>query len=339
MPVIYIRQQGAMVRKRGGRLLIEVKDAQPVELLLKDLEGVSLFGSVQISTQALTILLERAIPVSLYTRNGRRKGRLSPARDPRVHLRLAQFLAYSHPEHRLRLARSFVETKLEAAIDLLRGYSRNYTHPDLASGLAALQDAQSRLPAAQSPAELMGLEGAAAARYFRAFALLNRSGLPFPGRRRRPATDPFNALLNLGYTMVLNELTGLVESAGLDPYIGFLHGLRNGRPSLALDLLEGWRAQVDRLVLRIVNLGILSPADFVINDAGPHAGGVILAPGAWTKWIGEYEKTFSRLAGSSAPRSLWAEEIAILKRVLLRLTGGPTVEEFHNEPQSEDLND
>ena len=81
----------------------------------------------------------------------------------------------------------------------------------------------------------------------------------------------------------------------------------------------------------------LSPADFVINDAGPHAGAS--CSGRLTKWIGRVRKTFSRLAGSSAPRSLWAEEIAILKRVLLRLTGGPTVEEFHNEPQSEDLND
>lgn len=339
MPVLYIRQQGAMVRKRGGRLLIEQKDLEPLEILLKDLQGLCLFGNVQISTQALTVLLERAIPVILLTRNGRRKGRLAPARDPRVHLRLAQFQAYARQDLRLRLARSFVETKLEAALSLLSSYSSNYAHPDLSSALDSLRDARDRLPAAQAPAELMGLEGAAAARYFRALAHLNRSGMPFPGRRRRPATDPFNALLNLGYTMVLNELTGLVEAAGLDPYLGFLHGAHNGRPSLALDLLEGWRAEVDRLVLRIVNLGILSPADFVINDAGPHAGGVILAPGAWSKWIGEYEKTFSRLAGSQAPRSLWSEEIAILKRVLLRLAGDSTVEESNDEPLSEDLTD
>src|SRR5439155_21945277 len=129
----------------------------------------------------------------------------------------------------------------------LNDYRANYPSPELgamSSRLGGLADSCHR---ATALSELLGMEGAAAALWFEAFARLNRSELPFDGRRKYPAPDPVNALLSLGYTMLTGELRAMLEAAGFEPHVGFLHRIDYGRPSLALDLGEPFRpAVVDR---------------------------------------------------------------------------------------------
>ena len=116
----------------------------------------------------------------------------------------------------------------------------------------------------------------------------NKSGMAWPGRQKHPATDPLNALLSLGYTLVMHELTALLEGAGLDPYLGFLHQLDYGRPSLALDLVEAFRHPVvDRLTLTLINRNVLGTDDF---HSGGERPGVFLTPGAMRRYFGEYER-------------------------------------------------
>src|SRR5262249_50396885 len=155
--------------------------------------------------------------------------------------------------------------------------------------LERLRDA---IPTAESLETLRGLEGAAARNYFAGFALACRTELQFEGRRRRPPTDPVNALLSFGYTLVGAELTNLLDAMGYDPYIGFYHQLDYGRPSLALDLLEEFRVPaVDRLVLNLVNLRTLQASDF---SADEESGGLRLDRKALGKFFRAYESHLNK---------------------------------------------
>ena len=124
--------------------------------------------------------------------------------------------------------------------------------------------------------------------YFEGFRIACRTELTFPGRRRRPPTDPINALLSLGYTLINAELASLLDAMGYDPYIGFFHQLDYGRPSLALDLLEEFRVPaVDRLVLNLTNLRVLQAEDFVLDA---ESGGLRLQRPALGKFFRAYEE-------------------------------------------------
>jgi len=114
----------------------------------------------------------------------------------------------------------------------------------------------------------MGLEGAAAKAYFRGFGMLVKKEFTFERRTRRPPKDPVNALLSLGYTLLFNEMLSAVESLGFDPYLGFLHEVEYGRPSLAVDMVEEFRFLIEGLTLTLINKEILSRDDFIEQDNG-----------------------------------------------------------------------
>lgn len=290
MAVVYVREQGAIVRKHCARMLVEKDGEALLEIPLGKTDSVAVFGNVQVTTQALSELLERGIPLALYTRNGRLKGHLAPALSKNVPLRLAQYRMTVDEAASLRIARAVVRAKLLNSAALAGDYRAHYPSAALAEVQDALGGLAGKAAGAGTHAELLGYEGSGAAAYFRAFAGMNRSDLPFEGREKYPATDPINALLSLGYTLVMNELRGLVEGMGLEPHLGFLHRAEYGRPSLALDLLEPFRSVlVDRLALRLVNERVLTGEDFGRRAGGARAGGVVLLPEPFRKYLEMYE--------------------------------------------------
>jgi CRISPR-associated protein Cas1 len=141
---------------------------------------------------------------------------------------------------------------------------------------------------------------------------MNRSDLPFDGRRKHPATDPINALLSLGYTLAMNEIRAAVEGAGMEPHLGFLHKVDYGRPSLALDLLEPFRSPlVDRLTLRLVNERMLTGADFARRASGTAMGSVVLMPDSFRKYLEAYEAAVSepRERAPTGLRDAWRADV------------------------------
>src|SRR5579883_2055774 len=250
-----------------------------MELRLRETDSVAIFGNVQVTTRALSELLERGIPLALYTRHGRLKGHLTPEVSKNVPLRLAQYRMAVDGAASLALAKAVVRAKLVNSGRLLADYRSHYPSDGLEAACEVLKRGVESADSASGHAELLGVEGAGAAAYFRAFGEMNRSGLPFDGRRRHPATDPINGLLSLGYTLVMNEIRAVAEGAGMEPHLGFLHRVDYGRPSLALDLLEAYRAPlVDRLTLRLVNERMMTEKDFARRLSGNGAGSVVLAP-------------------------------------------------------------
>ncbi len=319
MSVVYVKEQGAAVHKRGNRLLIEKDDVTLAEIPLRETTMVALFGNVQPSSQALGELAEHGIPVSFYTRNGRLRARVVPEASGSIEAKLRQYRAATHAETALPVAKALVCAKLANSRRLVEDYRKHYPSDGLAQAAESLKASAEGAFGAAAIDELMGFEGSGAAVYFRAFVEMNRSGFEFPGRRKHPSTDPLNALLSLGYTMAGNELHALVEGMGLEPYLGFLHAAEDNRPSLALDLVEPFRASfVDRLALRLVNERVLREEDFVKRAGGGMAGSVILRPEAWARYLEAYEEAIG-VARAFAPAGIRGEmrdQVARLVRAL-----------------------
>ena len=275
MGYLFVREQGAVIHKRGERLVVE-KDANVLaEVRCHEIDGVCVFGGVQVTTGALGELLARGVDLALLTRDGRLKGRLVPPAGKNVFLRLQQYDRFRDAAWCLASSRGVVAAKASMAVRIVARYRRN--HPSAAAALAGRQEAvaslEQRARAAGDLAALRGIEGSAAAEYFRALAVMVPACLGFDSRRRRPPTDPVNALLSLGYVLLANRLSSLLEAAGLDPAVGFYHQLDYGRPSLALDVAEEFRVPlVDRLVVRLLNLGVLGASDFVPQGDGDERG-------------------------------------------------------------------
>ncbi len=290
MATLYITEQGSILRKTGDRIIVEKDDQTLLEVPCHKVDAVLIFGAVQVTIQALSELLEHGIELALFTRHGRLKGQLTPIKSKNIVLRMAQFERARDPVFVLQTARAVVGAKIGNAMTVLRRFA--YNHPERKAVLDAeimRLDAHlagiDRVPDLNS---LNGLEGIAGRAYFAGLAQMILADLAFPGRRRRPAPDPINALLSFGYTLIGNELHSLLDGMGFDPYLGFLHQIDYGRPSLALDLLEEFRHPlVDRLMLTLINKGILKEADFALD---PASGSMYLTPEAMKVYFRHFER-------------------------------------------------
>jgi len=285
---LYITEPGSVLRKSGERFLLEKSDRILADLPYHKLETVLLFGNIQITAQAMAELLDRGILVSLFNRQGRFRGSLTPPHSKDVFLRMQLYDLHRDPARRLPLARRSISAKTDNALHVIERYRERAPAVDPAPLLDQIAAARARIPDAPDPASLIGLEGSAARAYFSAVMLFNLSKFPWPGRIHHPATDPVNALLSFTYTLLLQEIAALLEGHGLDPYTGFLHELDYGRPSLALDLLEPFRHPVaDRLVLTLINRGAFTEADF---HAQPESKAVFLTRDALRRFFDFYER-------------------------------------------------
>lgn len=292
MATLYLTEQGAVLRKTGERLIVEKEDQELLDIECFKVDTIFVFGNVHVTTPALTTLLDHGIELAFLTMTGRLKGQLTPPKAKNVLLRVAQYQKLQEMAFALELARSFVRGKVQNALALLTRQHRNYPERGFEPYRQELTRLLPRLATAPTLETLRGLEGTAARTYFQGFGLACRTELAFPGRRRRPPTDPINALLSFGYTLINAELTSLLDAMGYDPYIGFFHQLDYGRPSLALDLLEEFRVPaVDRLVLNLTNLRVLQQEDFVVDK---DSGGLRLQRQALGKFFRAYEEHLNR---------------------------------------------
>ncbi len=286
---LYLTEQGSILRKAGDRMLVEKEDEVVLDIPYHKLEAVLLFGNVQVTTQAMAELLEKGVSLSLFSRQGAYRGALEPPRGKNIDLRIAQFSTFRDQVRALEMARQVVAAKVANGLAVLDLYRR---HGDPGEGFDARRGALAKslesCVRVADIAALDGVEGSAAREYFQLLMEFNRSEMAWPGRIKHPATDPLNALLSLAYTLIMNEISALLEGAGLDPYLGFLHQVDYGRPSLALDILEAFRHPVaDRLVLTLINKRLLEGGDF--QSGGP-GHGVFLEPKAMKRFFGEYER-------------------------------------------------
>jgi len=276
---LYLQSPHMYVSKKGETLVVKDKETPVGEFRLADLHHVALFGAVQLSAAAVQALCEKDIPITYFTLGGWFYGMTRGHSLTNVFTRIEQFRQAGDEQLRLAHARLFVHGKLRNQRTLLM---RNHISPPKEI-LQRLKYAAQAALCAGSTAELMGIEGAGAMAYFGNFAgMLKPRGsedlaegaakdggekaltFDFSSRNRRPPRDPVNALLSLGYSLLARDCTLAAYACGFDPYVGFLHSPRFGRPALALDVMEEFRAiVVDSVVLSLINNGRITEKDFV----------------------------------------------------------------------------
>lgn len=284
---LYVTEQGASLHKQGGRLEVRHKEEVVDSVRLLDVSQVSLFGNVFASPQLLRELFVREIPVCWFSYGGWFTGMAVGLPSKNVELRRRQVAIAG--QGGLGIARRLVEGKIRNSRTLLRRNAR----ADVQRELGQLRDLAKQALEVDSVESLRGVEGTAARIYFSAFPsmLTEREHLPglpftFEGRNRRPPRDPVNCLLSYAYSLLTKDLTVVVHVVGLDPYMGFFHRPKFGRPALALDLAEEFRPLVaESLVLTLLNNDVVSPGDFVTR-----AGGVMLTKEGRRKVLRGYER-------------------------------------------------
>ncbi len=256
---------------------VEVERETRLRVPLHHLGGIVGFGDVLISPALIGRCAENGIGMALLDRNGWFRARIEGPTSGNVLLRKAQFDASGNLPASLALARRIVQGKLKNARAVLqRGARDGKSDLDRSTLAAAVKkfDASLRsLAVADSADAVRGVEGEAARTYFAAFSCLIRPDLRdtfgLSGRNRRPPRDPINALLSFLYTLLTHDCRAALETVGLDPQVGFLHALRPGRPALALDLVEEFRAILaDRVALALINRGQIKASDFRHTEGG-----------------------------------------------------------------------
>lgn len=292
---LHVVEQGALVRRVGGRVRVTKGDEVKLDVPSLKLQGVVLYGNVQVTTQCLRMLLQEGAWLAICSRNGTYRGRLEGARARGGVSRHAQWRRSQEPDFCLAFAKAVVAAKIAGQRELASAYAANYLADTLGEGHRQLRDANDRVGEAADLDALRGIEGMASRAYFDLFRRWNRSDLQFAGRQQHPAVDPMNALLNLGYTLLTRELDGLLQGAGLDPIVGFYHQPDGNRPSLACDWVEEFRhIVVDRLVLKLVNKRTVNESHFV--NAG--TGGMRLTSDGLRAFLTAYERVM--IGGTAA---------------------------------------
>lgn len=302
LPLV-IQSQRAYIKKKGNTLQITEDDKNSAIARINDISDVALFGNVSISTPALTCLLEREIPVTFHSHGGWFRGIAHGLGHHNVEIRTEQYRLSFDKHFCKQFSRNLVAAKILNQRTILRRNWRS-DKDSRKSTLNSLSSSRKLAGRAQSLDELLGIEGAGATVYFRAFADLltppkseNTANAPdsidafqFDARNRRPPKDPVNAMLSLAYAMLTRHVTIALSSVGLDPYRGFFHAPRYGRPALALDIMEPFRPIIaDSTVLSVINTGEVSAGDFVTG-----ATGTALTSTGRKKFVGAFERRLTQ---------------------------------------------
>ena len=313
---LYLNTQGYRVGIKSERLVIKDGDDVIDEVRMNDVTHVALFGNIQLSTQAVQELCEQEIPVAYFSMGGWFYGLTRGHGLKNVHTRIRQFAAASNPLQCLALAQKIVQAKIRNHRTMLM---RLHVQPP-AAAVQGMKEIAGRVPSARGLDELLGMEGAAAALYFQNFAGMIKVGeddlddeipglevsqsaekrlkaeteaftFDFTQRRRRPPTDPVNALLSLAYSLLAKDCTIASLAVGFDPYVGFYHQPRHGRPALALDLMEEFRPLIaESTVLTAINNRMINSSHFVrAGDA------VNLSPQGRKAFFQAYEQRMNAL--------------------------------------------
>lgn len=317
MSTLYLTEQLSVVKKDGETLVVHIPgnadkgiEKRAVRVPLIKVDQVVVHGDVTLTAPALQMLMQQRIEVCYTDYFGRFVGRLTPEFSKNSLVRLAQHRTHNDPLRALELAKKFVAGKLSNARTMLLRANRKLGDGEMEKAIAGLKNvldtvgAMTAADAAGSNAratelnpavgvvnDLLGLEGAGSAMYFGVFGKLLKSppggaSWDFVGRAKRPPTDPINALLSYGYTILMHKVQAAIGIVGLDPFVGYLHSSQYGKPALALDLMEEFRPViVDSVVITVINNGVLQANDFV-----EEAGTFRMTDGARRRFLEKFEE-------------------------------------------------
>lgn len=323
LTTLYLADHRAKVASRDGALLVQGGDGKKTRVPSEAIEAVVLASRAQITNDAMALCVSQHIRVTCLSSGGRVRFVVSGGIGGNVLLRLAQHRAFSSDGERRRIASWIVAGKLANCRRMIDAWASDATVGErrvMRRLERQIVNCQERLPGTTAIDQMMGLEGAGSRAYFVALQCHLRAHggtRGFHGRNRRPPRDPANALMSYCYGLLVSEAVGALDAIGLDPQIGFLHGVRPGRPSLALDLIEEMRPSVaDRFAVGTLTRNYLRDDDF----SPSHGGAVFLSDQGRRNLFSAYEEyrsaeVYHPLLERNIPRSaLLVSQATLLAR-------------------------
>ena len=316
MAVLYIKEQGAMLRRSGERVLVTKGTETLLDIPVFRIENVALIGNVQVSTQAARLMMENGVDVSYFTYGGKYLGRTTAEASGNIFLRFEQYQCYLDERRRLEIAEAIVRNKIQNQLALIRTTRWKDETFDWKSRAERIEKQLMQVGEKTCANELMGVEGICSQVYFQAFAEMLKGDFLFQGRNRRPPKDPVNILLSLTYSFLTREMSSALDADGFETCLGFLHGIRYGRKSLALDMIEEFRQPLaDRLVLFLINKRILTKDDFDYTDLDR----VTLSEDGFRRYCAEYERWMdgrNTISGEKSFRHRIRSQVNALRKAL-----------------------
>lgn len=272
---LYVTTEDAYLSKDGTNAVVSVKGQERFRIPIQNVESICTFGYHGVSPSLMKLCAEQGVALNFFNANGSFIARIQCPVNGNVLLRTKQYAIAKDADTTLKYATRFISAKIFNSRVALRRFVRDHSQSpgvDVVSNCAEVLRAKvNATKSAKSLDELRGIEGDAAALYFKAmpYLLINKTKyFVFEGRNRRPPRDAVNAMLSFGYTLLANDCASALEGVGLDPAVGFLHALRPGRQSLALDLMEEFRSYlVDRLVISLINNRQIRLSDFIVHSS------------------------------------------------------------------------
>ena len=255
---LYVTTPEAYLSKDGLNVVVSVKQNEIFRIPIHNIEQIITFGYMGASPGLMKLCADNNVSLTFLSPQGRYISRSQGPTKGNVLLRKAQYRNSDEPNYALHLCKLFIGGKIQNYRNILCRFLRDNGKDSSISEIADnLQRCKRKVLNADSIDIVRGIEGEAATYYFSVFSRLmlnQKEDFVFEGRNRRPPKDAINAMLSFIYTLICNDMTAALETVGLDPYVGFMHTLRPGRASLALDMMEELRAYLgDRLVLSLIN--------------------------------------------------------------------------------------
>lgn len=265
---LYVITPEAYLSKDGLNVVVSVKQEEVFRIPAINIEGIVTFGYMGASLGLMKLCSDQGISLTFLSPQGRFIGRLQGAIKGNVLLRKQQYQLSEDEDWSLHVARLMIGGKIQNYRSILRRFIRDYgENEEVDKAVCILEHSKYEALNALDKMSLIGYEGMASNAYFEVLPVLirqQREDFPFHGRNRRPPKDAVNAMLSLAYTLMAHDISAALETVGLNPYVGFLHTLRPGRVSLALDMMEEFRAYLgDRFVLSLINKRQITAKDFL----------------------------------------------------------------------------
>ena len=287
MSFLYITENGSKLSVEGGYFVVRQAKTTVERFVPKEqMESISIFGRTEITTACMQECLRRGIPICYYGSTGKYFGRLESTQHNKIKRLKKQIFLSEDKMFSLSMAKKFVGAKIHNQLVVLRRYEKN-SPINVSEEIKGINAAKHKIEYTERIEKLIGYEGIAAKNYFHAISKLLDEEFKFNGRNRMPPKDPFNSMISLGYTLLLNEIVGIIESSGLTAYAGFLHKDQERHPTLASDLMEEWRATlVDSVVIGLIQGHEVKIDQFHKDE---ETGAVLLKPDTMKIFLKKFE--------------------------------------------------
>ena len=211
-----------------------------------------MMGKSQLTTQCMEKCMNKGIPVAFFSKGGKYFGRLMSSGHVKPELQRKQSALYD-TDFAFELSRKIIKAKIQNQTVVLRRYAKS-RDLDLSGLIVSMKSDIKHIDNVKNIPELMGYEGNSAKTYFKGLSQCVDDEFEFEGRSKRPPKDPFNSLISLGYSILMNNIYEVVEEKGLNPYFGFMHRDGENHPTLVSDLMEEWRAVlIDSTAMSLIN--------------------------------------------------------------------------------------